>query len=192
MIIGLYSTVPQSGKTTFANMLSSMYGKEGYVVSFADILRELVVKVSAPFLHGGEQEAWEWLEDERKDKGVIPELGVTHRHMLQTIGTEWGRHLIHPDVWVKVLMKRIEDVYYFAKDYPLIVIDDVRFENEFDWIRSEGGVMVRIVRQDAPDNNAHMSHGLLDDRVFDYEVVANGIEALRREAKTVLYIEMRA
>lgn len=192
MIIGLYSSVPQSGKTTFANALCEAYGPEGYAVSFADILRELVVKVSAPFLSGGEQEAWEWLEDDRKDNGIIPELCVTHRHMLQTIGTEWGRHLIHPDVWVKVLTKRIEDIYYFAKRPPLVVIDDVRFMNEYDFIKAEKGVMVKITRLDAPGKNEHVSHGLLDDKTFDYSIEANGLKALAREAKALLDVERRA
>lgn len=194
MIIGLYSPVPRSGKTTFAWALSDAYESPdnenvSYIVGFADIMRDLIVKVSGPFLAGGETEAWEWLDDDRKDTGVIPELGVTHRHMLQTIGTEWGRSLIHPDIWVKVLDKRIEDIYYFTKSWPLIVIDDVRFKNEFDFIKENGGAMVKIVRPFAPGENEHVSHGLLDNQEFDYTVENTTLVKLKEDARIILSIE---
>jgi hypothetical protein len=34
------------------------------------------------------------------DKERTLSLGITVRHLLRTLGTEWGRECIHPDVWL--------------------------------------------------------------------------------------------
>lgn len=95
--------------------------------------------------------------DGTKDE-VIPGLGVSYRKLAQTLGTEWGRAL-HPDFWL-VLAKR----FYFAQGglgSPGLAISDVRFNNEAEWIRSVGGVIVHIEgparRPIATDGAGHAS-----------------------------------
>lgn len=86
------------------------------------------------------------LTDEHLDGAMksepLPELGgVTPRHLMQTLGTEWGRKLVHPELWTHRLRYLIEQ-----QDDGLFVVDDVRFPNEAACIRSVGGVLWRVVR----------------------------------------------
>jgi len=59
--------------------------------------------------------------------------------LLQYIGTEWGRALKGENVWVNALKTRVEqeiverEILPNGVDYPLlVVIDDMRFPNEFN------------------------------------------------------------
>jgi hypothetical protein len=66
--------------------------------------------------------------------------GATARSMMQTLGTEWGRRVVHTDIWVNLWLRDIA-----AISSP-IVVDDVRFPNEVAAIRSLGGTMWRVYR----------------------------------------------
>lgn len=89
-----------------------------------------------------------WTENKENE---IPLFGRSVRYIMQTLGTEWGRELIHPDIWVKlaecVLFERGER----------IIISDVRFDNEADFIRNHGGVILHVTRDYAPKVEAHAS-----------------------------------
>ncbi|WP_207479514.1 deoxynucleotide monophosphate kinase family protein [Arenibaculum pallidiluteum] len=64
--------------------------------------------------------------------------GVTPRRAMQTLGTEWGRQLIDPNLWVRAWMQRAAE--------GLIVVDDCRFLNEAGGVRMLGGVAWRVER----------------------------------------------
>jgi hypothetical protein len=68
--------------------------------------------------------------------------GLTPRHALQTLGTEWGRNL-HPDLWIEQVLR----ITRGSRDR--FVIPDVRFANEVAAIRAEGGKVIRIDRAGA-------------------------------------------
>lgn len=67
--------------------------------------------------------------------------GRTPRHAMQTLGTEWGRQMISPTLWVDVLKGAVE-----RNAGKSIVIDDVRFNNETIAIRELGGILARVDR----------------------------------------------
>lgn len=70
----------------------------------------------------------------------IRELGgLTPRHLMQTLGTEWGRRMVHSDVWVTAWRSMVPDA-------DRIVVDDLRFPNEAMEVRSMGGAIWRIFR----------------------------------------------
>jgi hypothetical protein len=79
--------------------------------------------------------------------------GQTPRHAMQTLGTEWGRGLIHPDLWIMLARDRI--VTAMAAGFN-VVVDDVRFENEAALIRELGGYVVDVTR-DGAGAGAHSS-----------------------------------
>lgn len=72
----------------------------------------------------------------------IPEIGgVTARHAMQTLGTEWGRACIHPDLWLNIWRARATFMLGVGHN---VVNDSVRFENEAQAIRDMGGSVVRL------------------------------------------------
>lgn len=77
---------------------------------------------------------------------IDPLTGLPWRTILQTLGTEWGRHL-HPDIWIR-LADRIIAQHTFPERH--FIIPDVRFKNEFEWIKRHphGGITIRVWRQE--------------------------------------------
>jgi hypothetical protein len=72
---------------------------------------------------------------------AIPGLGcATPRFLMQTLGTEWGRNAVDPDLWVKHMRLRLGDILQITD----VVIDDVRFENEATMIRDMGGKIIHV------------------------------------------------
>ena len=48
---------------------------------------------------------------------------------METLGTDWGRKMISPDIWANAVEQRI--IKAWAQRRVAIVIDDLRFPN--DW-----------------------------------------------------------
>lgn len=69
------------------------------------------------------------------------------RRLLQTEGTEVGR-TADKDIWVNYLDNWIK--VFNARSINTFVVSDVRFRNEFDYIKNSGGIMIKIV---APKRN---------------------------------------
>jgi hypothetical protein len=99
----------------------------------------------------------------------IPELGVTMRHLLQTLGTDWGRMLINPYIWTNITADKIAE----KADWSDIVVDDVRFESEADIIRSFDGLIIHLVR-DGCAIDSHASEAGIVIKQGDAVVVNNG------------------
>lgn len=72
---------------------------------------------------------------------------------MQTLGTQWGRQMISPDIWIAAWTAQAS-----ATGEPVIA-DDVRFPNEAAAVRALGGVVLWISRpsDDLPDICAHES-----------------------------------
>ncbi|MFW5972399.1 MAG: hypothetical protein ACOCTG_00290 [Bacteroidota bacterium] len=81
------------------------------------------------------------------------------RSIEQTIGTEWGRWLIHPDIWLAHMELRLT-----ATRADAVVIDDVRFRNELEWCRTHGFSVVWIQRPTS-DRDSHPSEQELERMV---------------------------
>ena len=166
-LIGLYSPAPGCGKTTVANLFI-----EHQRVSFAAPLKRAVWRLLADLGLSG-------LRYTYADKeAIIPELGVSARHMMQTLGTEWGRACIHPDFWVMIARAETQRI---MNDGGSVVIDDVRFPNEATMIRDLGGELWRIDRPGIAYNGDHESEGGLDDITPDRVIVNDGTIAQLKE-----------
>lgn len=142
----------------------------GVVHSFAEPLREAIIEIVYPFFEGGRDEVRQWFMDSRKDNAVIPALGVTLRFLLQTLGTKWGRDIVHQEIWVRHTMFKATRS---LRSYTTI-IDDVRFPNEYDAIRKMGGLLFMIQRPDAPAADTSIGEGLLNDHEFDGVIENSG------------------
>lgn len=154
-LIGIYSSAPSSGKTTVANYLSSQHNFA--VISFATPLKRMV----AGFLnsHGYIPEEIEELLTVRKNS-ILPDLKITTRQLLQTLGNEWGRECISSQVWLQAWERTADR--YLALGIN-VVCDDVRYENEAKLIQNKGGDLWRVHRKQAEVLHPHSSEGRLDD-----------------------------
>jgi len=124
MLIGL-TGLSGSGKDTVADYLVSNHNF--FKLTFAKPIHDLILALLD----------WEYEYEfltEIKNEPHPNLFGKTPRELMQFIGTEWGRDMVHPDLWlrrVQTLKKDLTNMTHF-------VISDVRFENEADWVRSEG------------------------------------------------------
>jgi len=159
-LIGLYSPAPGSGKTTVANLLI-----EHEHVSFAASLKRAVFNMLRELGLPGSHYVF------TDKEAIIPELGVSARHMMQTLGTEWGRACIHPDFWVMIARAKAERI---MADGRSVVVDDVRFPNEAAMIRDLGGELWRIDRPGVTYSGDHSSEGGLEDITPDRVIVNDG------------------
>lgn len=95
VLIGLVSHAPRSGKSAIAEILEANHGfiRE----PFAGPLKELAIDV----LISAGVTPYDAQDYVHKNKAtIIPELGVTARHILQTLGTNWGRRQINGRLWL--------------------------------------------------------------------------------------------
>ena len=172
MLIGLYSSAPQSGKSTVASLLCEHH--DYLVTPFAGTLKEML-RVLLLDLGVSHQETERLLFVDKEEPLMILG-GKTCRYALQTIGTEWGRKMIWGDLWIQAWKQQVRQSRSVGQ--RLIVADDMRFPNEFDAIRSLGGITVRVKRSGAAEKAGavmnHASQGALDDYVFDYTIENNG------------------
>ena len=159
-LIGLYSPAPGCGKTSAADLLN-----DHERVSFAAPLKCAVLYMLDDLGLPGFNYAYVDKE------AIIPGIGVSARHMLQTLGTEWGRACIHPDFWVMIARAKAERI---MADGRSVVIDDVRFPNEAAMIRDLGGELWRIDRPGVAYNGDHSSEGGLEDITPDRVIVNDG------------------
>lgn len=137
MIIGL-TGLAGSGKSEAAKFFTER-GFDEYKMA-GPLKRAIATMFSLP------EEA---LESEDREQ-VLEPYGKSLRTMMQTLGTEWGRNLIHEDLWVLIAeahYRSMRDVYdgnVFA--VVRLVVSDIRFENEAKWIRDRGGLLIHLSR----------------------------------------------
>lgn len=146
-LIGLAGKA-RSGKDTAAARL--VYSHRFTQTAFADPIRRAVAAM-LDMSHG------QLFTDQNKDKPISPEWPqhITPRFLMQTLGTEWGRNIVTSDLWLRVVQRYWETSY--AQN---IVVSDVRFDNEAQWIRSVPGGVVWHIWRHVPDtvhNSGHQS-----------------------------------
>lgn len=91
-------------------------------------------------------------KDQPAKEANIEWLGKSWRHLAQTLGTEWGRQCVDPELWVKLAMHKVQ-----SNPDKAYVITDVRFENEAKMIRATGGLVVHIRGRKAEGTLQHAS-----------------------------------
>jgi hypothetical protein len=105
------------------------------------------------------------------------------RKFLQYIGTDWGR-AIDENIWINVLLEKGNKS---TKDY--IFVSDIRFENEFEALKQDGWICVKIVKK-TKLVDSHISENNLDtieDYKWDYIVTNNSnINNFYNKIKTIL------
>ena len=141
MIIGLVGFIG-SGKGTAGELIE----QKGFVKdSFAKPLKDacsIIFGWPRSMIEGDSEVSRKWREE--KDIYWSEKFGYdfSPRLALQLMGTEAGRDVFHKDLWIISLINRSK-----GKN---VVVTDVRFKNEIDYIQKNGGIVVRIKRGEDP------------------------------------------
>jgi hypothetical protein len=150
------------------------------------------------------QKTFDNLTDNQKTYWKL--IKLTPRLLLQLLGTECGRDIIHPSIWVNALMSEYDNIVgYMTKDYaPNWLITDLRFPNEYDAIKAREGITIRVKRSCVECNeiyqhkmscsksfqSEHPSETSLDNHKFDYEIINDkGIPELIEKVRQILLTE---
>ena len=179
MIIGI-GFAKQSGKDTLGDALLELFKDQNIVAvkdSFAEGLKKTLLKlfpqVQNRHLYGSEADKME----------VIPGLtipGKPHacgRWLMQFFGTECCR-AIYGGIWANQLAVRA------AMQYKKITITtDLRFKNEAEVIKNNGGITIKIDRNTESTDEHQSENDLKDYNDWDLIIDNNGsIDSLRAQA----------
>lgn len=149
-----------SGKSHMAQTVLRTCGYPAAVMSFASPLKTMTHSLLT-IMGVGHSSVERMVHGDMKEVEIDPNLfpGLTTRKLMQTLGTEWGRNTVDPDLWTKIMLARLAQA---RVDGYAVIIDDVRFQNEVKLIHSLGGKVVRIHRTGltGPLADAHVSETL--------------------------------
>ena len=145
MIVGIVGFIG-SGKGTIADLLVERHGffKESFANSVKDACA-LIFGWDRAMLEGDTPESRAWREQPDEWWSNKLEKEFSPRLALQLMGTEAGRDVFHPDLWVHTVLRRCD-----AAPWNNYVIADVRFPNEINAIAKSGGKIIRVRRGDDP------------------------------------------
>lgn len=151
-IVGLAGNAG-AGKSTAAAFL---VGRGFARLRFAAPLKSML---SALYAEAGlsAREIARRIEGDLKEKPDPLLDGRTPRHAMQALGTEWGRDMISPRLWVDVWSTRARAAILAGRS---VVVEDVRFPNEVAAVRNLGGRVIYIARPGATVIAGHVSEGL--------------------------------
>lgn len=184
MIIG-FAGKAASGKTTAARQMASLLQREVQIIPMASLLREEVADFlnnvgsseHVPLVYGCQEDKvrtfyvdkikaanecpkWNHFISEHSDIQDLDNLtAVTVRRILQWWGTEYRREQ-DADYWTKAWADKVEQNNL---ETTHILVDDIRFMNELDTLKAEGGLIVKIERPGFSGAGNHASETSLDD-----------------------------
>lgn len=168
MIIGITGAA-YSGKDTIGGIICTVLPSKRY--AFADNVKN-AVHAAMPFIN--------FHHYDKED--IIPDIGKSRRELYQTLGTEWGRNLVHPDVWVMGLEKESKEN---STAGLCTVVTDIRFDNEAKAIHDLQGVIVEVTstRESKLKGIAgHISETPISPKYVDFSIANNGtIDELQLE-----------
>lgn len=145
-----------TGKDTCARFLCSQFrlkhkGKSAIHKSFAWKLKDISYQL---FGWCGIQSP-EYYDTHPEDKDDVLELlGMTVREVWISVGNKMRD--VYPGVWLDYLLQGINT--------DLLVISDLRYENEATAVKIRGGFCIRIDRPDIPKSN-----DIADNALKDYD-----------------------
>lgn len=99
-------------------------------------------------------------------KRLAQEMGVDlkNRAALQAFGH--GIREIDPEFWIKAF------VHEYEADYPRLVVDDMRYENEYEFLLSNNAVMIRLTASQVVRWNRYQTSDKFDPDLTKVEWIA--------------------
>jgi len=193
MIIGLIG-YKQSGKTTVAEYLHkehefhSLNFKDGLITEMKDKLHDTLAQIA---LDSGYSSAG----DDQLAGANIDRLFKTKppvmRALMQNYGTDVRRDDSHT-YWVDRYLQALEATEDDLGFQSNIVTDDVRFINEAEIVKAQGGILIRIIREDLPVRDLHISETenekieedfTIEAKTGEYEYIYRQVESILNDLK---------
>ena len=161
-----------SGKSTAAAHLVERYGYTR--VRMAEPLKAMLLALGL-----GRAD----VDGDRKEVSHPLLGGKTPRQVMQTLGTDWGRRMVDPDLWTRPWTFRTRAVLGAG---GRVVVDDVRFDNEAALVREEGAV-VEITRAGVCYREDHASECGITRSLIDHTIApAEGVDRVRAEVDALM------
>lgn len=120
-----------SGKDTVGDILRDKY-------DFATTKLAFPIQKIVCGLFGFDVDKW---QDREWREAVQPIYDCSPRRLAQTLGTEWGRNSVKHSLWLDLTFDLIK-----KEVLDPVAITDVRFNNEAEFIRGNGGFMIHVHR----------------------------------------------
>lgn len=151
-----------SGKDTVADYIRHAHD-DTWKLAFAKPLKEAAAKLFGIPLDAFTETDWKEVSDAY--------WNLTPRQVAQFFGTEMVRETagkllpgIGSDFWIHrlIMTLRGEDESCEYTEDDVVIIPDVRFQNEYDWIIDQGGIIIHLTRPGADGTvgiRGHSSEG---------------------------------
>lgn len=168
-----------SGKDTIADYLVSKYNYTK--LSLAEPIKSALAAML--------DEPLENFYDRELKEQPIPGLGISRRQLAETLGTEWGRNSLEKytgnnDFWLNLVKLK--------NHKNNVVIPDVRFDNEVNFIRKNNGIIINVVRPNFVIESNHISNNnnlSYDVRIYNnYNTVEEFLSSIESEIQTIVNI----
>lgn len=109
--------------------------------------------------------------------------GRSTRYACRELGNEFGRERIGVNVWVNIAIRRASLQRAAGRN---VVIDNVRYPNEFEAVRNAGGIIVALHRPGLEIDTSHPSEAFIADlqaeanyTAVNGDSIRNGTRAMR-------------
>lgn len=162
ILIGIHGKA-NVGKDTAASFLVASEGFQR--MAFADPLKKIAAILFNTDANSFETQLGKASYDTRWE--------MTRRKMVQLVGTEMVRDCLGQDHWIKLLETMMPQ-----RVNSKVVVTDVRFQNELQWILDKGGFIIHIesLSRNTIIESSHRSEAPLDmstaikyNRYFHYQ-----------------------
>lgn len=163
-LIGL-AGYAQSGKDTVASRLPGAVR-----IALADPIRSALLALN-PLLPGPVRlvEALESVSGDWEALKRNPAIRDEFRRLMQAMGTEVGRNQIAERLWLDKATEQLKKV----APAP-VVITDIRFTNEAQWLQQMGGYLIEVSRPGIGPANGHVSENPIPRHLIHAHIINDG------------------
>ena len=166
----------KSGKNTFGNYLREELKNYGY--------KPCVMNLTEP-LYSYAKNYFSWNEN----------CNEKPREFLQKMGIEIIKEKMHKPYFL--INRTCEDIEILSNFFDVFIITDARLIMEFEEFRKrfDDVVVIKITRENydnglTEEEKNHITETeVLDYKKFDYEIINNDLEAMKKEAERIIKIE---
>lgn len=161
-----------SGKDTVADIIGRQYVHRWYTVdrvAFADPIKKMVQHIFELNVNSNDQyDLFKRTNITYTLPGHLP-TAVSGRHVVREIG------MLMRDYDVNQFTKYVEGVVNSGveSDNRIVVVTDLRFENEYESLKSMGAKIVKIKRPDSY-YDGHVTEREFEDSMVDYVINNDG------------------